>query len=52
MTRGINRLTVKEVTAITTPGRHADGGNLYFRGRLAFCILTIEIVGERVGSEG
>ena len=31
MARGINRLTVKTVAALTKPGRHADGGNLYLQ---------------------
>ncbi|MDR6870127.1 integrase [Bosea sp. BE125] len=29
MARQINRLTARTVAAITEPGRHADGGNLY-----------------------
>jgi integrase len=31
MARGINRLTVRAVTSLTKPGRHADGGNLYLQ---------------------
>ena len=31
MARGINRLTVKAVAALSKPGRHADGGNLYLQ---------------------
>lgn len=31
MARQVNRLTARTVSAITTPGRHADGGNLYLQ---------------------
>lgn len=31
MARALNRLTVREVAALKTPGRHADGGGLYLR---------------------
>jgi Arm DNA-binding domain len=29
MAKQINRLTARSVAALTTPGRHADGANLY-----------------------
>jgi hypothetical protein len=29
MTRKLNRLTAKAVAALSTPGRHSDGGGLY-----------------------
>jgi len=31
MARSINKLTAREVSALRTPGRHSDGGGLYFR---------------------
>lgn len=31
MARRLNRLTVREVKALSKPGRHADGGNLYLQ---------------------
>ena len=31
MPRGIHRLTTRGAAAITKPGRHADGGNLYLQ---------------------
>jgi integrase len=31
MPRGIHRLTTRGVAALTKPGRHADGGNLYLQ---------------------
>ena len=31
MPRGIHRLTTKGAAALTKPGRHADGGNLYLQ---------------------
>ncbi|RVT92999.1 tyrosine-type recombinase/integrase [Sphingomonas crocodyli] len=31
MSRGLNRLTARGVAALKMPGRHADGGGLYFR---------------------
>lgn len=33
MAGSLNKLTAKEAAAITTPGRHADGGNLFLRVR-------------------
>lgn len=33
MAGSLNKLTAKEATAITAPGRHADGGNLFLRVR-------------------
>jgi integrase len=31
MARAINKMTVREVAALKTPGRHSDGGGLYLR---------------------
>lgn len=51
MSRALNRLTVRQVSALKVPGRHADGGGLYFRitaGGARSWVFMAAVGGRRV----
>lgn len=51
MARALNRLTVRQVSSVKEPGRHADGGGLYLRitlgGARAWVFMTTT-AGKRI----